>query len=1336
MNSLRSVSIRCTVLIMSLLCVTHAHAQMLIPDVDPPFKVNTGVRQDAQLRIGSFVQKNTNYEQPAFWLGNKRIGVRELDGIYKTDRDQVITLHVDDRLIMSITFWGTGQDKTGAGYPFGNIDKKQPGKLTYNKSAQTITYTKPYLLPDGKNATFNWTMKPGKTGQVIVTWDMGITQSQFDTYAGQLSVEPWFIFGKYYRDYPITVNGKTVAFASLDDLTTDGHEVLNGKTLKLVYAPDESLQQFTVTTSDNLGFAMREKTMKPGSDRLEMIVRTNNHKRLVKDSMTIDFGMTAQKDAQAPPPIAGVDFWQRDRLHIQAPITRNHMPNPSFEQGLRYWSWWWGGATYHPDQEGCYTIADEGVFGNRSLWLKPAPARQSLNSFSIPVKKNQKYTISFYAMSDVEGKGFSFGAYCPLAGSRHGYQDGFATKHVTSTQWKRYSFTYDSDQLALCLLVTGTGGNLWIDGVQIEEGTNVTDFVCPDVEGRLLTSNIDNMLEKGAPIQARYELSGKPGLSGHVKLTLENVFKETLYSDDRSFTLDNKGQSILPLDLSPEKIGEGVYVIKAEYVTANQPTYCDYDRMDIMDSLANRHPTKNLYGSLTHAFRMTRAEDSLARYMRWGLGSTSYNSEHESSQNLLDKYRILNTLCIASDVLRGEQRDLLHSLKKDMVTLPENMAELVEKAAYDAAMMRPWVRHWALTTETEGCPLVRQKRFKEYAENILIPAYKGFKRANPEIIVYPDGGTSGYSMTRGYHQMEEYLRYTQGIVKWDAIAVHPYWNLDGTGGTNDWDAETQRLKDQMARYGLGADTPIDFTECFNMLPTDIPEWGADNWGDTYLSGIPTYDWGWREYIHATWVCRTFVMSLKHWPQLRSTNIWMARPYLDLNLKPWAMCKVSNTLGHLLPEPKFIADVRPMGGIRGYAFEDTQGRPIIAIWCAIDRVEDGVERGPLMMVDFANINPQYIDMMGNLRKAPIENGMASIQLAPAPIFIVGAKGQTQALIKAVNNADIIGATNTLNLAVMPQLDGTVNAQLTNQTNRKVSGELQIQDQKIPYTLDPKAQQAYGVNQAADNTAGKMFKWSDQIRVKQEVGPAFNVSWDMQYFYVPHVDSPLPANPDSPLWKAIPAIPMTNIYKQNPGGGEPAVKTGYAGDLDVTYQMAWDKDNLYLRIDAVDDVVHLTSPARWVPTQLYMHDGCVELYLDTTANGRSNQTLGFDIDDYRYDIYAGSAKAENGPGFVYRFREPNMQLAGGLDMPTKEQAAKGITCEYRRTAKGYSYVLIFPAWYVEPMRLEPGYTAGFGLYIHDIDEASRQWPRKGKSLATKQGAHCDKRPDLWPMLILGK
>ena len=65
-----------------------------------------------------------------------------------------------------------------------------------------------------------------------------------------------------------------------------------------------------------------------------------------RNKVIIAQGESAVARSDAPPVAEGNDFWAQDALHVPKLPTRNLFPNPSFEQGLRYWRWWSGGATY------------------------------------------------------------------------------------------------------------------------------------------------------------------------------------------------------------------------------------------------------------------------------------------------------------------------------------------------------------------------------------------------------------------------------------------------------------------------------------------------------------------------------------------------------------------------------------------------------------------------------------------------------------------------------------------------------------------------------------------------------------------------------------------------------------------------------------------------------------------------------------------------------------------------------------------------------------------------------------------------------------------------------
>jgi hypothetical protein len=1290
--------------------------QANLPDPTPPFQILKGKVQDPVLKVGTFYSNNKSYLQPSFWIGNKRIGVRELNGTFRADQDQCISVMVDNLQIMQFMFWGSYQG-LGFGYPFQVKPGTEP-QLTVDESARTITYSKQYLLPDGETSTFSYTLKGLTDSKVELSWDLGISQEKLNSLPKDFSgVGLWIPMDGSHKS-SLVINKQQ--FKTVDDLTDKETTVMSGDGLDLDYSSDNPLQEVSLKLSADHEFSAAESRGQSDS----ITFRTSSKQRVAHDRMVIDFGVAAEKLADAPPPVGGVDFWARDALDVPAPTTRNLLPNPSFEQGLRYWRWWGGGGTYVPSNTPNYSISTDAKFGKGALWIRPTQGGQPMQSLPFPITKGKTYTVSFYGKAIAPGSSVTIGVDSAVDGSTFDWMKALSKSYPLTTQWTRTSFSFTADMQAACLLIAG-GSNFLIDGIQVEEGTQATDFIAPKVEGNLLTSDSDNFLAASAPIDASFQLFGAPGLTGSVEFNLYNYYRETVFHAKDDFTLDKDGLAKLALPFDRKKLGTGIFVLKANYQLSDGAALRDYYRLSIMDFLENKHATKNLFSNISNAFTLTRGDANLRNYMRWGFGATTYGFVSQNAANLFAKYRITNFLSVAGD---GQA--------KNWSSVPPDLEKKIEDDAYKLVKSQPWGNGWAFQTESEGkSPMLISGNFAEWAKLQLAFA-RGVKRANPNATVLPDGGTSGFGRLRGYREMGGYLAATEGKIKWDAIAVHPYGTLDGINGWDDFDVNIPLLQNLMKKYGYGSDTPIDFTEAYNITDTWIPDWGDNGCYDNYQADKPTYDWGWKEYLQAAWVARGYIMCLKYWPQVRSLSIWTSTPFLDQYFAPLALCKIPNTLGHLFPNPKFKADVRPAAGVRGYVFEDEQGRGVAAIWCAIDKVEEGLERGPELSVNFGGAMPEFIDLMGNQRIVKAEHGSVTIPLSPSPLFLRSASGGADDLAAALNNAEVSGSASALRVAIQPSLSGQLDASVSNLTNRALHGELVVGGNKIPFSTEPKGNVIEPLAQKVDPTPGKMYPWNQSIGVNFANGRKDKVDWNMSFFYVPHTDKPLPSDPAAPEWEKIPSVAVTNwLLPKKPDG---STVPNAPDALKASYQLAWDKDNLYLRVSGADNNFVLSDPAtfKYDPSrdsQLYGNDGCLEVYFDTGANGRTYQVKGYNPEDYRYDFYAGNVQAVNGPGLVYRFMEPYHQLAGGLQMPSKLEASQGVKCQFQRTGNDYAYVVVFPRRYIEPLKLEAGWQAGFGLFLHDKDNPSES-DGKGLSLATEPGVGCDARPDLWPIMIL--
>jgi hypothetical protein len=1303
-------------------------AQTPLPNPAPYLEHKGFASQKPAFNLGSFSLKGKMHRQPSFTVGNKAVFVRKIEGQNKTQNDSSVTIYADDKQIGRISFWG--QNRQGYGVPFKPLPES-PEALLFDEANQTVTYRKPYLANSGRQATFSYTLKARDNSQVELSYDLGISPAELKSESG---VAIYFSSRENHL-------GKQLAFGGVPYVQMPRKALMEKKKSEqravsgdIAFAADDPKASYVIKLPTGSKGSMSERYMKPyGQDVFDLGGRLSLPRR-VKDSIVIDLGEAAIRSQDSPPPVGGMDFWKMNGFHVPVSPTRNLFPNPSFEQGLRYWFWGDSG-WYVADTVPRYDTAQQGLFGKTALLLRTTQRKSpSLKSFPLSLDNGKTYTLSFYAKTQAGGDSRLTVALSSTAkggkfvGKNWGNVFGDIHKpeakfNITS-DWQRYSRTFTADGAGVHVQLSGYNENVLIDGFQLEAGDKPSDFVCAPIDGFFTTSNPDNDLVKGDPIDAAFTFAGKPGTSGTVDISAKNAYKETIFSQKCQVKIGQNGTQTLKLDVDPKAFGEGIFVIRADYHVDGFKTYTDYYRMAIMTPLSNTHPTKDVMGCNGSYHSIARGEDLARKFMQWGIGSASHGyllrpGRPTSTPDFQKKYRIANYIHTLVGKVDGLGRELFTT--KDVT--PE-LLERIEKIAYEEGLKYDPKQafSWALANEEEGGYFIRNNMFDEYFK--LQQAFiKGLRRAHPNVIIAPTHGTSGYSELRGYDAMEGYLKaaHKQGF-KYDAMSVHPYWNLDkGTLSSFDLDEETARLQAQMARYGYGKETPIYYPEAYNVPWVNIPKWGADKWGDSYRTGgSPTYDMGNREFIHAASAARLWIMSLKHWPQVKTTNVWISRPVVDIYLSPILMCKASNTLGHLMPWVEFQADIKPYPAIRGYAFKLKDGTGIAPIWTTNHDVENGLKRGPVIQVKFEQA-VEFVDLMGNRRSAePGPDGYTDIQLTPAPLFIM-AKNPAK-LTKTLQECQTSNVASTIAVSMLPTLDGAVAAKVKNLTGREQSGAIEIDGKRLAYAVKGDGEAILTLPGAKGNRPGVMYTANLPFNIVPKTGDALKKEWSMNYFYVPKTKG-------MPDWSKVPAIDMRNRYK-------PELFTD-DNDLKASYKMAWDEKNLYLRVEAEDDTF-LTSPSLWKraksETQLYAHDGCLEVYFDCGANGRTNLAQTYDKDDYRYD-FSIAKNVASGPGQVYRLREVNWQFAGGVTMPTKEDAATQIKNDFQRTEKGYTYTITFDRRFLEPIALRKGFVAGFALYLHDKDSKPDVGGcPKGLSLATEPGSHCDYKPHLWPLMIL--
>ncbi len=1302
-----------------------------LPDPEPIFKASETGRADPKFSVVEFPEKDSEMvARPVYQVGHMMVTTRLADNRQMRDQAQAVKVYAADKELCSFMWWGSLKDH-GFGWPFQPL-AGDPDSLRMDPQTGVTTYTKPYLGADGKRALFTYRLKPLGNSRVELTWDTG----------SAAGASLWVNFGTRYRGKRITIGGQEFIENSFEELQNKTAKFQSFAGGDLVYDANDPVNGFTLEMGElsggiNEGVALHDKGQ---VKHFSFSYRTTDKSGNLKGRVVIDLGEVELMSRALPPPVGGIDFWKDDATHVPLSPTRNVMHNPSFEQGLRGWYWIGGGAQYTPTNVPKFEIVPEGLFGKGALRINRVQmASPNIRSMPLPLEKGKAYVVSFYARSLAEKKShfrLTLGSAArggTLSGLPWGDADNKESSFQITDEWKRYFRTFTSDAAGVALHLSGSG--VLVDGLQVELGTEPTEFVCDPLDVNFVTSDPDNDLRPGDAMDVALTVVGKDGTKGKVELEIRNAFREILFQREVDASIVSNGAARIPLNLATARFGTGVFVVQAKVTAGGFPPYFDYYRFAVMAPLSNTHKTSRLMATLVgDAWRISRGEELARKFMEWGWGGTSWMGIHDMLQTnscaveLVRRYRIVNAQTTILDQLwraRDPKETPWAKTARDFYDVPEITPEFVkyvEEKSYEILRQVPkdLLPYTAYGNEEESSKYPAGGKFDEYFK-LQSAVGRAARRAG--IGCTPTSGTSGYNLLRGFEPYEGYLKaaHDQGF-KYDALAVHPYGSIDkGSLSTTDLDDEAARLIEQGQRYGYGDETPILFTELFNIPETYVPEWGAGPSYDAYPSGKPTYDLGNREFVQAASAMRLYIICMKYWPRIRCANIWCSRPYMDLHLTPILLCKAVNTLGHLMGDVAYTEDIRPAAGIRGYAFRLPDGTGLAPVWCTSADVENGLKRCPVLAVRFGQ-PVAFVDFMGNRRYAqPDKQGYIRMPVTPAPLF-VQAKDVAM-LAKALQNAEPDDSASSLAVSFRPAADGRIVATLKNLTGRAQKGTLDVRGQKVPYGIPGNGEAKLAIPTAGDGAAASvMHRWNIPYKLIPETGEPFSGEWKMDYFFVAQTQG-------APNWSTVPAIDINNRCF----GKEPyAVKPG---DHDATYKMAWDQKNLYLRVEVADDKL-LPDPEFWkrpdAEKMLWNADGALEVYFDTGANGRSNAAKTFDNDDYRYD-FAPARDGKDGAGLVYRFREVYHQLADGVNMASKEEASKKIQCQYERTQSGYAMTVTFAQRYLEPIVLKPGFIAGCGLYLHDHD--APEWKAsKGLSTSTEEGKPCDGHPELWPLMVL--
>ena len=1064
--------------------------------------------------------------------------------------------------------------------------------------------------------------------------------------------------------------------------------------------------------------------------------------------------------AVSPDIRGGIDFRAVEKIELPDSRCRNLLPNPSFERGLEgfhirhndnlmRWDWKPYVLQSKEVHSGNYALEldalkDKAYWGDDYRRLR---CTVNLTTHAVVLDPGT-YTYSIYAKGEKDCR-TRLNTWIPNFHSDSLYSvpdRSVIGEFDLGPEWKRYSVTFTlkrSQPVEIhfnCSNSTRKSCKVWIDDIQLEQGGKATPFERPPAEGRLLTSDPQNFVSADEPVKGRMAVTtARPDMRGEALIQVKNFYGEILLRKSFPFRTDAKGTAgiALPLDDLP---GLGVFVVRADYTLADGSKAYEHHRYSRVKYLNNTHRLKTIFGYdysstyLPHTFLQV-----LDRWRKLGVGTKQHHGiydrivfETERKYGVVPSHAFMASyiqdwgtayptgFCILDSnqneyrLKADDPRILVRDFRLDgngKIT-PEYLAKF-QRAAAAVAKKNRHIKRWCFGGEFIahfpddwwGKGLTPRDRAHMHA--LLLKAFvAGVKEGNPEAEVFqddpcnmrPEGGIAETDLL-----LDECGKLG---VKFDLIAIHPYRS---SPEAPDLDSDTQTLFKMLKKHGYDK-KPVIWPEGMHWGPFTIPQWNVDSstWSGvprTWPNSLLSYDMGWTEKKSAAWYMRAYLVALKY--GIGATAGCAYNNFsMDLLLTPYATQLTANTLGNLLGDSYFKADIRFAPFIRAYIFEDAQKRPVAAVWCHLDKVDDGLTDAPVAEADFGSSLEGIFDMTNSPRAfAP---GKMRFAVTGFPLFFRGRPGTLRQMIHAFNQAQMISGEgiSPVEAVVRPAGPALAKVDLKNFVSAPFKGTLNGKPVEIPGAGSGSVMLPLPEKLSDSRLAAEKF----DLALKSDAGTSFTYRQTFDSFLVRHV----PDNADFQTvdWEKIPAIPFTRTL------GKP----GTSGD----FRLGWNIAGFFLQVRVKDPkFVHVEYPqtaTRW-------KNDCMQFYIDTMADARGKRK-GYDENDYDYAVFP-NAKGDS--AVVFRYRSVEQQLGLGTQAPKDNTVAKDIPCSFTNLSGVLTYRVFIPSKYLLPLRMEKGIPFGFGLYAAD---AVAEGKVAGGLTLAEDGNGCFNRPHLWPLALLAE
>jgi len=1133
------------------------------------------------------------------------------------------------------------------------------------------------------------------------------------------------------RERHLSVNGARVDLSGTEAKEREGRQfaywsgpVKPGDDIELDLAADRSILGFRPVTCPNACFIALWNKSQETLDRTHMGFAFTPDARLV---LEIDLDRTPSEPTKGYI-VRGVDFASAGFRMPDYTRSPNLLLNGSFEEGLYFWQVdSWGRQVAqdnpHPFDYAYRVVEGDAADGRRALRWRVYPGTgMHLSTYGIPVTPRQAYTLSFWAKTDLPGTPNLFLSGWSQAHGPHIEEGRYGT---LTREWKRYTKTFTAPnrffRLTLVPMDVTAEGHIWLDRVQLVEGPDAGDVAADDPGFVLETAHAMNWCQPGERLGARVRFQSVAGGRARVRWNAKDVFRRVVRTGEGAVDVP-AGHAPAYLELSAlEGLESGTYAVEMTVEGFGKPV-SRYFRFTLMPKLPHDFRHRFLFNATLFSGAVT---ETMMRFLPFwadaGIGSVVafWPPDRALYDQFLKPLDIVPCGCAFDSRIDRKydiwnfcgKYNIVRTAPNGLPSVPDSDRELFVRQGEDVARRYPYVTWWKTVNE----PLYSDEDAR-HAARVLRWTAEGLKRGNPEAIVLtPDPGALDESVRKVWE--------AGGKEYFDYPAVHPYREHPEDP---DLDANIQALREWFPGKKV-LFTEGNYFTCLELPAnscTAIGHGKALGSGDSNRLGQMTCDIGLGELAGTAHAMRYRLQVLKNADFILMDNDWGCsdgpEAFIGADMIPSARIFAVNTLGRLLGNADFVADVLFGEPIRCYLFEDEAKRPVAVIW----NYHKEIFRNPRLV--------SSLDWKGMTEKAEVFNLVGAREAVPAdglvpvtgaPLFIRGEAGRTAAFKKALEALDMVGG-EVPDFRVEKSVEGgQLKVALVNIRAREVKGHLKFVADGRAVTDGDVVLPPQGRHVVTLPLTGQFERRRRSLAfVFEAVGKERMVKeFSLDGFCIREMPRGTKADGDLAKWADAPAIRLPTFRDLEPPSkskwfNAPLFRKGDA-DLSATVKAKWAPDALYLLVDVTDDAYAPFEGDK--VAQSYLGDG-IQLYIDTFGDGVNATRDQYDPDDQVYQIRCRDGKTIE----CWREREPWKQYAF-----TQQGPEPRIGGTFARTETGWRMDLKLPLEALPPLVLEKGRAVGISVLVNDNDGDYRK-----RSCYLSEGPEPMGRPNTWPLMIL--